>query len=113
MAGFNTEAFAHRWCQLSLLEQMAHIGSEVERIASWKKKGNTELSTKALYRSLELLDLSLADPRWTGGTLRELARVREILCDAYVGDNTYNTTPEFLSKYFYSFAVAARRRIGS
>ena len=110
MAGFNTEAFAHRWRQLSLLEQMANIGSEVERIASWKKKVNDELATNALYRSLDLLDLTIGDPRWKGGTLKELTRVRELLCDAYVGDNLYDITPEFLSRYFYSFAVAARKK---
>lgn len=110
MAGFNTESFAERWHQMSLIEQMANIGSEVDRIASWKKKANEEYATKALYRSLDLLDLTIADPRWKD-RLKEILRVREFLCDLYVGDNTYNFTPEYFSKYFLEFAVAARRQI--
>ena len=31
--------------------------------------------------ALELLDLTLADPRWRG-RLREISRARELLCDA-------------------------------
>ncbi len=110
MSGFNTESFAERWHQMSLIEQMANIGSEVDRIASWKKKSNEEYATKALHRSLDLLDLTIADSRWKD-RLKEILRVREFLCDLYVGDNTYDFTPEYFSKYFLEFAVAARRKI--
>lgn len=110
MSGFGTEEFAQRWHQMSLLEQMANIGSEVERIASWKKKGNEEFAIRALYRSLELIDLTIADPRWRY-RLKEIVRTREFLCDLYVGNNTYNFTPEFFSKYFLWFALAARKNI--
>ena len=110
MSGFGSESFIQRWHSLSLVEQFGNIGSEVERVISWKKKNNDDLATQALYRTLELLDLSIGDSRWKGGTLKELTRVREILCDLFVGDNIYNTSPEFLSRYFYPFAVAARRK---
>ena len=109
MSGFNSKSFAQRWQQLSLMEQLGNVGSEVERVISWRNKGNPDLATKALYRSLELLDLTISDPRWRDGKLKELTRIREVLCDTFIGDNTYNTTPEFLSKYFYAFALAARR----
>jgi len=112
MSGFNSESFIERWHQLNLMEQLGNIGSEVERIISWKNKGNSDLSTKALYRSLELLDLTIRDPRWRGSKLKELTRTREILCDTFVGDNVYNTPPEFFSKYFHGFAIAAQRRNG-
>lgn len=112
MPGFSDYAFIERWHRLSLMEQMGNIGSEVERVISWRKKGNADLSMKALYRSLELLDLTINDARWHGGKLKELTRVREVLCDAFAGKNEFNTPPEFLSKYFYQFALAARRNIG-
>jgi hypothetical protein len=111
MLAFNTEAFANRWHQMSLAEQMGNIGSEVDRIASWKKKGNEDYARNALYRSLELLDLTIADPRWRY-RLKEILRVREFLCDMYLGDNTYGFTPEYFSKYFLWFAMAARGRRG-
>lgn len=110
MSGFSTDEFARRWHQMSLVEQMANIGSEVDRIASWKKKGNDEFATKALYRSLELIDLTIADPRWRD-RLKEIVRMREFLCDLYIGDNTHSFTPEFFSKYFLWFALAARKNI--
>jgi hypothetical protein len=113
MTGFNSDSFIERWRQLTLLEQMGNIGSEVERVIAWRKKGNTDLAMKALHRSLTLLDLTITDPRWQGGSLKELTRVREVLCDAFIGDNVYNTPPEYLSKYFYVFAAAARRKSGA
>jgi hypothetical protein len=113
MSGFSSESFAQRWHTLSLVDQLGNIGSEIERISSWKKKNNSTHATQALYRTLELLDLSIGDSRWQGGTLKELARVREIVCDFFVGDNVYKTSSEFLSRYFHAFAVAARRKSGS
>jgi hypothetical protein len=109
MAGYSSEEFAVRWPQLSLAEQMGNIGSEFDRVISWRKKNNPELAGNAFDRTLELLDLTIADPRWKRPRLKELARTRELVCDALIGENIYNTPPEFLSKYFYQFAVAARK----
>ncbi len=109
MTGFDGEAFAGRWHQMSLAEQMGNIGSEFDRIVSWRKKNNPELAGKAFDRTLALIDLSMMDSRWRWSARRELARVRELICDALVGDNHYNTPLEFFSKYFYQFALVARR----
>ena len=65
-------------------------------------------STRPLT-ALELLDLTLADPRWKCPRLREIARTREVVCDFLVGDNVYRSTPELLDAYFLAFAIAARR----
>jgi hypothetical protein len=61
----------------------------------------------AFERALELLDLTLADPRWRD-RLREIARARELLCDAATGGAEYGTTLEDLDRYFLAFALAAR-----
>ena len=37
---------------------------------------------RALDRALELLDLTLADPRWNGPRLREVARTRKVVWDS-------------------------------
>ena len=72
----------------------------------WRDR-DERLTTGAFERALELLDLTLADPRWLG-RLREIARARELLCDAALGGGEYGTTVEDLDRYFLAFAVAAR-----
>lgn len=98
-----------RWFELTLAEQLANVGSEIERTISWEKKGNKEYSKNAFYRALELLDLTISDKRWHGPKLRELCRVREVICDRFCGDNVYSTPVEFLQKYFYQFAFSVQR----
>ena len=87
MSAFTSTEFSEHWRQLTLMEQLGNIGSEVERVISWRRKNNDEFVVKAFDRTLVLLDLTIADPRWHGGKLKELTRVREILCDTFVGDN--------------------------
>ena len=83
--------------------------SEFDRVISWRKKDNPEYAEKAFDRTLELLDLTIADLRWRGPGLKELTRVREIICDALLGENEYTASAEYLSGYFLQFAIAARR----
>ena len=109
MDGFRSDAFASRWKEMSLVEQLGNVGSEVERAFSWKRKGNDEFAGRAFDRSLELIDLTIGDPRWKGGKLKELTRLREFLCDLFLGDIKYGMTEEFFSRYFLEFAVAAQR----
>jgi len=52
-----------RWRELSLVEQLANVGSEVECALSWAAKDNEDYSRKALERALELLSLTITDPR--------------------------------------------------
>ena len=97
-----------RWFSLTLIEQMANIGSEVARALEWKRKGNAPYKEQALTRALELFDLTLDDSRWKG-RLREIARAREVTCDYFYGGNQYSSTHEFLDRYFLQFAQAARK----
>jgi len=102
---------AGRWWELSLVEQLGHIGSEVSRAVRWQSR-NPELARGALYRALELFDLTLADRRYrqSRARLREIARAREVVADFMAGPNQYGSTAASLQKYFDAFAVAARRR---
>lgn len=97
---------AGRWGRLSLMEQLANVGSEVGRMLRWRGR-DERLATGAFERGLELLDLTLADPRWRT-RLREIARARELLCDAAAGGTEYGTTLDDLDRYFLAFALAAR-----
>jgi len=102
------ELAAGRWKELPFLEQMAHIGSEVERALNWQAKRNTGYSQKAFERALELVDLTLDDTRGIG-RLKELARLREAIVDYFAGSNEFKSTEASWRKYFSSFAYAARR----
>ena len=101
------ELAAGGWGKFSLAEQLANVGSEVGRMRRWRGRDD-RLATAAFERALELLDLTLADPRWRD-RLREIARARELLCDAATGGTEYGSTLEDLDRYFLAFAVAARR----
>jgi hypothetical protein len=101
---------AGRWWQLSLAEQLGNIGSEVSRAAKWTGR-NSELARGALARALELIDLTLDDPRHRASLprLRELARAREVVVDFFDGTNEYRSTAASIQKYFDAYALAARR----
>lgn len=96
-----------RWNELSLAEQMANVGSEVERTINWKKKNNAGYSQRAFERALELLDLTLSDAR-NKNRLREIARVREALIDYFAFGNTYHSSDGKWKNYFIAFNFAAR-----
>jgi hypothetical protein len=97
------------WRQFSLVEQMANVGSEVERAMSWSRKGRADYCTNAVYRGLELLDLTIADPRNVArpGGLRELTRLREVLLDYFLGPNEFGSSDAAWHRYFHAFGVAA------
>ncbi len=97
-----------RWQKFSLIEQMAHIGSEIERAMRWNKDHNSEYADLASNRALELFDLTLADPRHKTG-YKEIARARELWLDFFLGENQYQQTEDQWHHYFYVFAFAARR----
>lgn len=93
---------------MSLIEQMANIGSEVERALNWRVKNNPRFSEKAFERALELIDLTL-DSAVGFARLKELARVREALVDYFYGTNEYQSTEESWRKYFRHFTFAVRK----
>ena len=98
-----------RWKQMSFMEQMANIGSEVYRAGNWKSNNNPVYAQKAFERALELIDLTAQCPL-RSSALRELMRTREFFCTLFLeGENTENSF-ESLNKYFYYFAVGLKRQ---
>ncbi len=95
-----------RWFELSLIEQLANIGSDIERTIQWRKKGNLDYSQKAFQRALELIDLTVADPK-NRKRLKEIMRAREMLVDYFVYDNSYSSTDTLWQNYFLQFNYAA------
>lgn len=109
MAFTHHDMAAGRWFQLSIEDQLGNVGSDVYRAFQWQKKGNQEYFQAAFYRALELMDLTIQDPRWKK-RLRELCRARESICDYFLGNNEFKSTPESLQNYFDYFAVIAQGR---
>jgi len=99
-----------RWFQLSLMEQLGNIGSEVGRALHAQGKDGHRFH-QAVERALDLFDLTLEDKRWREQKrLQEINRAREVFCDAVYGGKQYRTTLADLDGYFMEFALAARRK---
>ena len=106
----HAELAAGRWRALTLAEQLAHVGSEVDRaIVAWEAP-RPDRFEKALARALELFDLTARDDRWRGHRRREILRSREEFCRLFFEDHAPSGAARTLSAYFLRFAVLARRR---
>ena len=90
-----------KWQTLSFMFQMGNIASEVSRITMLRTI-NKERSTEAVRRAVELLDLTIQDPKNTK-YLKELHHLREIIAL----NDEHQANGEQLEKYFYPFAYAA------
>jgi len=99
---------AGRWSQLSFLEQMANIGSEVERALNWRTKKNADYAQKAFERALELIDLTL-DSKGSYSHLKEITRMREAMVDYFFGVNQFMSSESSWRSYFLPFSYASRR----
>ena len=109
MSYVHRELAAGRWFELSLVEQLANVGSEVERTIRSRDAGYRESSEKAFERALELLGLTVADPK-NRFRLKEVCRAHELLVDYFQGDNLYGSSDELWRKYFLGFAWCAQMR---
>jgi hypothetical protein len=77
---------AGRWRVLTLAEQPAHVGSEVDRAIAAREAQRADRFERALARALELFDLTVADNRWAGHRRREVLRSREEFCRLFFDD---------------------------
>ena len=110
MSALHRELAAGRWQQMTLIEQMANIGSEVERVFHWRKKNDFEGQTKAFERALELIDLTLESPS-NRFRLKEIARTREMFVGIIYGATEYLSSENWLREYFLQFACALRKNV--
>lgn len=99
------------WGRFSLVEQMANVGSEVERAIRAHESGQHARFEHALDRALALFDLTATDDRWRGARRREVLRAREEFCRLFFDPTVPPESAEGLRRYFLAFAVSARRAI--
>ena len=96
-----------KWFKMKLVEQMANVGSEVNRAILWREKKDVQYANLAFERALELFDLTARDPK-NRNRLKEVLRSREAFGDYFVGSNQYKSTADSWKKYFFNFNYAAR-----
>lgn len=108
MITLHSSLAAGRWHSMTLMEQLGNVGSEVSRASRARLSGNASRERSALERFIELMDLTITDPRLSGRR-RELCRAREVVLDYFVGDNQFKSSSESLDRYFMPFATAAQR----
>jgi hypothetical protein len=92
------------------MEQLAHVGSEVERAIRAHEALNHARFDGALTRALELFDLTAGDARWKGPKRREILRAREEFCRLFFDETVPPDSARGLRRYFLAFATAARTR---
>jgi len=95
------------WFSFSLFEQLANVGCDISRTIRYKNENRLDDSKAAFERALELLSLTILDPKLSRGGLKELVRTREALIDHFMFSNEYQTTDEQWHNYFFSFNYAA------
>lgn len=93
---------------MPLAEQLANVGSEVDRVAHWRDTGDKKSKEGAAERALELLDFTISDTK-NKTRLLELLRLREVFCDTFLGDNQYGVSADYLEEYFLQFAILANK----
>ena len=108
MQPFHPSLASGRWFTMTLAEQLGNVGSEYERALSWKERGEQVRFEKAFDRMLELLDLTIADQRWHNHRLKELMRLREVICEEFYGESSESRGPD-LRNYFLYFGLLARK----
>ena len=110
-----TEAPGHtaaglQWGRFSLVEQLANVGSEVERTIRAHAQRQDSRFDGALARALALFDLTARDTRWSGPRRREVLRAREEFCRLFFDSTVAADSAETLQRYFLAFGIAARQR---
>jgi hypothetical protein len=108
MTTYHPDLAAGRWFTFSLASQLGNVGSEYERARRWKERKDEVRFEPAFARLLELLDLTIADPRWRNHRLKELTRLREVICDELYNDVREFIHPSDLRQYFLYFGILAR-----
>jgi len=93
-----------RWHTLSLAAQMGNIASELSRAYHFEKKNDDACRENSFMRAFELIDLTISDQRYLK-KLKELTRLREVICNWYSRSNTYDVSPESIQKYCIDFSL--------
>jgi hypothetical protein len=102
------------WHRFSIVEQLANVGSEVDRAVRAHASGNVARFNQAVDRALFLIDQTATDPRWPLHQRREVLRAREEFCRLGFGDGpSAAEDAASLQRYLLAFGVLARRGVAT
>jgi hypothetical protein len=105
---FHADLMPEQWFAYSFMMQLANVGSDVSRAIRWKNEGDIQSSEAAFQRALELLNLTILDPKNKGPKLKELCRAKELLISYFMFNvNECDFTDESWQAYFFAFSYAA------
>lgn len=103
MALFHPDLTQAKWNGADRAFQVLSIFAELNRCRGRVERDDLTNARHSLDRVLELIDLTVADPRWTGGRRAELLRFREAVGALYVGSEEIRTTPAELMRVLRTF----------
>ncbi len=98
-----------QWNKLPLTEQLSHVGAEIHRAGHWEKKNDKASRKKALERAIDLMD-SILNRTHLPHRTREIARLREVVCDCYTDRSKNDVSLPMLDNYFLTLAIYARNQ---
>jgi len=101
MAFFHKNLTLKKWSSLPKTQQILNIASELTRAKNRAEKNDQENMINCLDRSLELIDLTSEDKKWTASSLRELRRLREQLGELYLGQTSNTNFLKILKTLVY------------
>ena len=91
-----------RWFEMPVTKQISNIGSEVARAIRWKNKGDDQKARNFCNKAIEFWLLTEEDPK-NRHRVGEFNCAVEELRDYFLGNNTYQTTAEVLTRYYDQF----------
>jgi len=96
-----------RWSKFSFAEQIGHVGSEISRARHWNEKNEPFSRENALIRSIELIDLTITAQSGKR-SLKEIVRLREVICDWLFEKKEYDVSLSSLQKYCEAFYLSVQ-----
>ena len=100
-----------KWEKMTIFEQLGNIYSEVGRSFEAKKRGAMALAMPAMYRAIDLFDATVEVlVRNKSPKTKEVLRAKEVYLNTIFDSGEAAEKMASLDRYFYQFAVAARRQ---
>jgi len=98
-----------QWAQLTFIEQMGNISSEVGRAIIAHRNGNEVRKARAIDRAIDLFSATVEVNVGISHTyrLREVLRTRDEFLSLFF-DDTFARDAESIERYFMDFAFIAR-----
>ena len=106
---FHKNLTEEKWFAYPQSQQALMIANEINRAKNFIVSQKIDQANGCYERALELTDLTSADPRWRGNSLKELRRFREMLAQQYASKNKNETINQQLYRGLLQLSPEAYR----